>query len=81
MSKRQAEGLAYFYPKGSTPLDIALIAEHETKDPNRQKDWKSLASALHQRGGISKTYEEYVKGFKVLRGDSKPGSSKIAPRR
>lgn len=80
-TKRQAEGMAYFYPKGSTPLDIARIAAHETKDPTQQKAWKNLATNLHQRGGISKTYEEYVKGFTVLKGDSKPGSSKIAPRR
>lgn len=76
-AKRQAEGLAFFYPKGSTPLDIALIAEHESKDPIRQKEWKSLATELKQRGGYSRTFEEYVKGFKVLKGDSRPGGSKI----
>ena len=81
LTKRQAAGLAFFYPKGSTPVDLALISGHESKDPARQRDWKSLANVLAQRGGISKTYEEYVKGFKVLKGDSKPGSSKIAPRR
>jgi hypothetical protein len=75
--KRQAEGQAYFFPKGSTPLDLARIAEHESKDPDRQREWKSLATALRQRGGISRTFEEYVQGFKSLKGDSKPGSSKI----
>jgi ankyrin repeat protein len=76
-AKQQAMGHAYFFPKGSTPLDLALIAAHESKDPNLEKGWKGLASNLKQRGGISRTFEEYVKGFKTLKGDSKPGSSKI----
>jgi ankyrin repeat protein len=75
--KRQAEGFAYFFPKGSTPLDLALIAAHESKNPNQEKAWKALASELKQRGGYSATFDEYVKGFSVLKGDSKPGSSKI----
>lgn len=75
--KRQAAGFAYFFPKGSTPLDLALISAHESKNADRQKEWKALAGELKQRGAISKTFTEYVKGFSVLKGDSKPGSSKI----
>jgi ankyrin repeat protein len=79
--KRQAEGLAYFYPKGSTAMDIALIAEHETKDPARQKAWKNLANTLHQRGGISKTYTAYVKGFHNMKGAGVPVGSKTGVKR
>ncbi len=75
--KRQADGFAYFFPKGSTPLDLALISAHEAKNADRQKEWKTLAAELKQRGAISRTFNEYVKGFSVLKGDSKPGSSKI----
>jgi ankyrin repeat protein len=75
--KRQAEGFAYFFPKGSTPLDLALISAHEAKNADRQKEWKTFAAELKQRGGVSRTFNEYVKGFSVLKGDSKPGSSKI----
>lgn len=75
--KRQADEKAYFFPKGSTPLDLALISEHESKNPVEKKNWKALATALSQRGGVTKTFQEYVKGFHVLKGDSKPGSSKI----
>jgi ankyrin repeat protein len=82
-AKRQAEGQAYFFPKGSTPLDLARIAEHESKDPALQKEWKNLAAALKQRGGVSKTYYEYVKGFKAVQGGGSPpgGGSKITPKR
>ncbi|MFN8398035.1 MAG: ankyrin repeat domain-containing protein [Bacteroidia bacterium] len=76
-AKHQAQGKSYFFPKGSTPLDQALIAEHECKDPNDAKAWKALGNAIAQRGGISKTFEEYVKGFKAVKGGSRPMPSKI----
>jgi ankyrin repeat protein len=79
MVKRQAEDQAYFYPKGSTPLDLVRIAEHESKDPNVQKELKALAANLKQHGAISKTYDEYVKGFSVMKGANKTsGGSKIS---
>lgn len=75
--KKQAEGKAYFFPKGSTTLDLALISEHECKNELEKKGWHNLAAFLKSKGGISRTYEEYVKGFKVMKGAKGSGSSKI----
>lgn len=75
--KKQAEGKPYFFPKGSSSLDIALISEHECKADWEKKEWHALAGLIRNQGGISKTYEEYVKGFKVMKGAKGAGSSKI----
>lgn len=79
--KQQAENMPYFFPKGSTPLDIALISEHEQKDPQAKAAYKSMAASLKGRGAISKTFQEYVEGFKSMKGGGAPPSSKTGVRR
>ena len=75
--KHQADAKGYFFPKGSTALDIAMISEYEAKDNFIKKEWKGLAAALKQRGAISRTYKQYVKGFNVMKGPKAGGGSKI----
>lgn len=76
-AKQKAEDKAYFFPKGSSALDIARISEYEAKDSFIKKEWKGMITALKSRGARSFTFDEYVKGFKVMKGPKSGGSSKI----